>query len=257
MPHILNFAYRSLIKRLTDSAVVLVFDFDGVLAPIVEDRNSAAMRTRTMALLNRVCDVYPAAVISGRSKSDLDARLRGARVNYAFGNHGLEPSPDLDLLAHEVEAAAPLLASALHAGTQGVELENKRYSLTAHYRRARNRGLARRSIERAVAMLPRTMRTVPGELAVDVLPHHARTKSDALNEICVRESAPNAIFVGDGIVEEDVFSSYLAPGDLPSYFSPSITPIELGSNASAGNFFLRNQGEIDVLLEWLYALRTT
>lgn len=253
---ILNFTNRSLLKRLTDSQVVLVFDFDGALSPIVEDRAAAAIGADTARLLDLVCAKYPVAVISGRSKSDLESRLQTRSVKYVLGNHGLEPSHDLDLLAHDVESAAPFLAAALHAGNQGVEIENKRYSIAVHYRRARNRGLALRSIERAVAALPQPMRMVPGELAVNVFPRHARSKTEALTELCVREAAPNAIFVGHGVTDDDVFSSYLAPPSLPSYFSPRITAIHVGPNVAEANFFLRNQGEIDGLLEWLYALRT-
>jgi trehalose 6-phosphate phosphatase len=253
---ILNFANRSILKRLTDSSVMLVFDFDGALSPIIDDRNAAAMRAETATLLNLVCSEYPVAVISGRSRDDLLSRLSGCQVKYALGNHGLEPSHDLDLLAQDVESAAPFLAAALHAGNQGVEIENKRYSIAVHYRRARNRGLALRSIERAVAALPQDMRAVPGELAVNVIPRRARSKTEALTELCVREAAPDAIFVGCGVTDDDVFSSYLAPPGLPSYFSPRITAIHVGPNVADANFFLRNQGEMDGLLEWLYALKT-
>lgn len=252
---ILNFANRSILKRLTDQSVVLAFDFDGALAPIVAARDAAAMRPATVALLDLVCQAYPVAVISGRSKSDLEPRLNGARVKYVFGNHGLEPGRDLDLLAHKVETVAPVLAAALHAGNQGVEIENKRYSLAVHYRRARNRGLARRSIERAVAALPQPMRILPGELAVNIVPHDARNKADAITEVCVREAASEAIFVGEGVTHNEVFSSYLAPQTLPSYFAPRVMPIRIGSSISDGDFFLRDQSEIDVLLEWLYALK--
>lgn len=253
---IINFANRSILKRLTDAPVVLAFDFDGVLSPVVADRHAAAMRPETAMALKLLCNVYPVAVISGRSRADLESRLSGAPVKYTFGNHGLEPGHDLDVFAHEVETIAPLLEASLHTGNQGVEIENKRYSLAVHYRRARNRGLARRSIERAVAALPQPMRTLPGELAINVLPRHSRSKADAVAEVCVREQAPQAIFVGDGVTDEDVFSSHVAPRSLPSYFAPRVTAIQLGSNISDANFFLRNQGEVDVLLEWLFALRT-
>jgi trehalose 6-phosphate phosphatase len=73
------------------SRVLLAFDFDGTLAPIVHDRDGATMRTETADSFESLCKLYPCAVISGRSKDDVSSRLGAAAVKYVIGNHGLEP----------------------------------------------------------------------------------------------------------------------------------------------------------------------
>jgi trehalose 6-phosphate phosphatase len=55
--------------------VLLAFDFDGTLAPIVRDPEAAAMRPRTAAMLAKVAKLYPCAVISGRSRADVMAKV--------------------------------------------------------------------------------------------------------------------------------------------------------------------------------------
>jgi trehalose-6-phosphatase len=91
MKHILSRANVELLAQLARSRVLLAFDFDGTLAPIVSTRQSASMRAKTQTLFEQVCEQYPCAVISGRSRKDVRERLFNARVKYVVGNHGLEP----------------------------------------------------------------------------------------------------------------------------------------------------------------------
>ena len=93
----------------------------------------------------RVCERYPSAVISGRAKADVARRLHGRRVRYLVGNHGLEPGTRLGTFERQVVQAHPLLDSALD-GVAGIDIEDKRYSLAVHYRRAREKPKARDAI---------------------------------------------------------------------------------------------------------------
>src|SRR5262245_40698452 len=67
-----------LLTQLAWTRPLLGFDFDGTLAPIVADRHSATMRGTTARLMRRLCELYPCAIVSGRSRVDLNARLRDA-----------------------------------------------------------------------------------------------------------------------------------------------------------------------------------
>src|SRR5690349_16063888 len=104
------------------------------------------MRARTAQLFERVCKLYPCAVISGRSRSDLRARLPRANVKYLVGNHGLEPGAHLREFEAQIARARVPLQAALSA-VQGVELEDKRYSLALHYRKSRSKPAARAAID--------------------------------------------------------------------------------------------------------------
>ena len=246
MKALLSRENRVLLDQLAWSNVLLAFDFDGTLAPIVANRHQAAMRARTARLFSTVCERYPSAVISGRAKADVARRLDGAKVRYLIGNHGLEPGTRLGTFERQVVQAHPLLDTALD-GVAGIDIENKRYSLAVHYRRAREKPKAREAIRRAVAALPVPMRIIPGKLVINVVPEAAPSKGDALIALRDRTEADVAMYVGDDVTDEDVFRL-----DQPG----RLFTVRIGrSRTSAARYYLRQQQEIDALLEHLVALR--
>ena len=246
MKHILSKTNLELLAQLACSRVLLAFDFDGTLAPIVAEREQAEMRARTRSLLRKVCDLYPCAIISGRSRKDVGARVSDARVKYVVGNHGLEPGRNIRNYERTVAAAMPELERKLVA-ERGVEIENKRYSLAIHYRKSRTKRKARAAIETAVRNLDQPMRIIAGKLLVNVVPEGAPHKGDALDEIREREGADTALYVGDDITDEDVFELD-QPGRLLS--------IRIGKvQRTAAPYYLKDQREIDALLAKLQELR--
>ena len=81
--------------------VLLAFDYDGVLAPLVKDPSGAYMRPSTRTLLRRLVPLYPVAVVSGRSWRDASRFTRGLDVT-VVGNHGFE-------LGRPIPVPAPVL----------------------------------------------------------------------------------------------------------------------------------------------------
>ena len=228
------------------SRVLLAFDFDGTLAPIVTDRDEARMRVSTRKLFERVCRLYPCAVISGRSRDDVASRLGGIPVRYIMGNHGLEPGEHMSTFERQTALVLPTFEETL-AGWPGIDIEDKRFSLAVHYRRSRRKRDARKAIYDAVAALPIPMRTIPGKLVINVLPERAPHKGDALLRLRAEERADTAIYVGDDATDEDVFEID-QPGRLMS--------VRVGrANSSSASFYLRSQWEIDAFLSRLARLR--
>lgn len=249
MKHILSNTNRELLAQLACSSVLLAFDFDGTLAPIVSERDRAGMRARTHTLFQRACELYPCAVISGRSRDDVLARVSDAPVKYVVGNHGLEPGENVGRFQAAVKHATPLLARAIEADPvcRGCEIEDKHYSLAVHYRNAREKRKAQRAIEAAVRALPDPMRIIGGKLVVNVVPEGAPHKGDALTAIRAGSGADTALYVGDDITDEDVFEL-----DQPG----RLLGIRIGaSRNSAAAYYLRDQREIDPLLATLNKLR--
>jgi len=246
MRYLLSRRNVDVLSQVAWSSVLLAFDFDGTLAPIVADRTSASMRERTGKLLAKACALYPCAVISGRSQADVAARLGMAAVKYVVGNHGLEPGTALATFAAETARAAPLLREAL-AAVSGIDVEDKRYSLAIHYRRSRRKGDACAAIHEAVAGLPRPMRIVAGKQVVNVIPEGAPNKGDAVIQLRTLAGADTALYVGDDFTDEDVFTL-----DQPG----RLLTVRIGaSRSSAAAYFLRRQREIDTLLAKLSAVR--
>jgi trehalose 6-phosphate phosphatase len=225
---------------------VLAFDYDGTLAPIVANRDRARMVAHTRGLLARTCRLYPCAVISGRSSRDVAGFLGEVPIKYVLGNHGMEPGPGLARFKATMRRARQTLEPLL-AHHHGIEIEDKIYSLSVHYRRSRQRPQARLAIEHAIARLPFALRTVPGKCVINLLPKQAKTKGAALLAIRKKEHADTALFFGDDDTDEDVFRLD-DPGRL-------IT-VRIGRSAgSAAAYYLRKQAQIDSVLRHLIEAR--
>lgn len=133
------------------------------------------------------------------------------------------------------------------AAVNGVAVEDKHHSLAVHYRTAAEKRQARLAIRRAIATLPADMRLVAGKLVINVVPERAPDKGQALYAPIAREQATRALFIGDDDTDEDVFRQ-VADG--------RVLTVRIGeSKRSAAAYYLRAQGEIELLLRILIELR--
>ena len=245
MKDILAGAQAELLRQLSWSRVVLGFDFDGTLAPIVAEPARAGMRARTRKLLGELARRYPVVVISGRAHDDVRARLDGLELAGVIGNHGLEPWRASESLRRIVERWKLVLVPAL-AGVQGVVLEDKRYSLALHYRQARAKKAARAAIVAALRPLGE-VRMIGGKMVVNVLPPGAPHKGVALERERDRLGCDTAFFLGDDETDEDVFAL-----DRPG----RLLCVRVGaSRASQAPYCVRSQAAVDELLARLVELR--
>lgn len=233
---------RAVLARHLRAKVALVFDFDGTLAPIVNDPDEAQMRPRTRTLLRKVALRFPCAVISGRAREDVAKRLAGAGIEWVVGNHGAEWSwAPLD--GHAVEALVQEWLTALtpsFAAVDGVVIEDKRFSLAIHYRRSREKKVAMAAIAAAVrGLCDANVRL--GKQVVNVVPRGAPHKGIALQQVRTLLGCDTAIYVGDDTTDEDVFALD-EPGQLLS--------VRVGkSEESQAAYYLEDQGEMDELLK--------
>lgn len=242
MKNLLSRENTEVLAQVAWSRVLLAFDFDGTLAPIVADRSRAQMRQETAALFAELCMLFPCGVISGRSQADVAARLGRAHVKYVMGNHGLEPGEDLGAFERDIARVRVRLSRAL-SQWPGVEIEDKRYSLALHYRKSRQASLARAAIYEAVSNLPERMRTLSGKRVVNVLPERAPNKGHALIQLRTEEGADTALYVGDDLADEDVFAL-----DQPG----RLLAVRVGkSSSSSAAYYVSDQRAIDRLLEKL------
>lgn len=245
MIDILAPANREILEQFAWSNVLLAFDFDGTLAPIVVDPARAAMRRTTRALLTSATQHYPVIVISGRSRSDVRSRVRGTGVHAVFGNHGIEPWHASERIIRDVRRWLPLLRKRLQH-MRGVEVEDKVYSLAVHYRRARAPRAARAAVIAAVSRLD-GVRLVGGKMVINVLPAGAPHKGIALERERAKLGCDTALYVGDDETDEDVFGL-----DRPG----QILGVRVGRKAiSAAAYFISRQHAIDDLLRTMIDLR--
>jgi trehalose 6-phosphate phosphatase len=227
------------------SNVLLAFDYDGTLAPLVDAPARATMRPSTRRLLAHVSRLYPCVVITGRAQADALGRLRNIEVCRVVGNHGAEPSPHAKAMRRRVQRWLPVLKARL-SHHQGVVIEDKGFSVSVHYRQARKRASTRRAILSAAQSLE-DVRLVGGKLVVNFLVPDAPHKGLALDRERSHFACDTVIYVGDDETDEDVFQLD-RPGQLLS--------VRVGrKRSSAASYYIRNQADIDRLLETLITLR--
>lgn len=232
---------------LTDFAlsnVLLAFDYDGTLAPIAPTPQEAVARDETRTLLARVARDYPCVVLSGRALDDLVSRLDGIPVWYAFGNHGLEPgsNAEQEQLAREwVRHLKQHLPEDL-----GVTIEDKKQSVTVHYRQAPDRRRAIDAIDAAVRTLS-DARPLDGREAVNLLPRGGPDKGVALQHARRLFACDRAVYVGDDLTDEDAFAS-----DSEDRLLGIRIERAQGSHA---RFHLTSQDDVDAFLRALLELR--
>lgn len=133
--------FAAIRKRCAGRQLALFLDYDGTLTPIVSRPAAAVLSGDMRRVLARLAACVPVAVVSGRDRADVEARVSLRQLWYA-GSHGFDISgPDGFREEHpggvealpELERAEVELRRLL-ASIPGTELERKRFSLAIHYR---------------------------------------------------------------------------------------------------------------------------
>lgn len=177
----------------------MITDFDGTLAPIVEDPASARPLPGIAATLGQLARAFGVvAVVSGRPASFLAEHVRAPGVRLV-GLYGMEEVADDGRVLARPDAArwqGAVAAAARRAADEapaGVLVEHKGLALTLHYRRAP--ALARWAWDWADAEARRTGLLVHGgRMSVELRPP-GRDKGSAVAELV--RGAHAACFVGD------------------------------------------------------------
>jgi trehalose 6-phosphate phosphatase len=244
MQNLLSRAARPVLTRLARERTLCAFDFDGTLAPIVDRPERAGMRARTRKLLGGLAALYPCVVVSGRARSDVLGRLRGVKLAGVIGNHGAETDGTGGKPRRRVKQWRDALEADLLA-LPGVWVEDKGLSLAVHYRESTNKLAARKRILAAATDL-KLARVFGGKQVVNIVMDNAPHKGDALAAERIRLKCTGILYIGDDDNDEDAFA---LKGD--------VVPVRIGRKRdSHARYYLRNQVEIDTLLELLGCLRS-
>jgi len=197
--------------------LVLLLDFDGTLAPIVDRPELAAMPDLTRRALERLMarPGVEVAVVSGRGLADARERAAIPGIAYA-GNHGMEiHGPGIDRIHPEAAAARPVLeraASELRgaiAAIPGAFVEDKELTLSVHFRLApRDRVDEVHAIVRQVVEPLEGVHLTEGKQVIEVRPNVDWNKGRAvlflLDQMRPPLEAP-VLYFGDDRTDEDAF----------------------------------------------------
>jgi len=182
----------------------LVLDVDGALAPIVARPELAAVPETTRAQLRRLARRYLlVACVSGRAGEDA-RRLVAVDSVQVVGNHGLELDPRAEELAGEIAAFRDAV---------GLPVEDKRLSLSYHFREAMDEAAARRALE-AVAERARAVGLDPrwGRKVLEIRPPVPADKGTAVRALLGRSGARRGLYAGDDTTDLDAFAGLRAAG---------------------------------------------
>ena len=186
---------------------LLFLDYDGTLAPIVDDPAAAVPHPAIPALLSALAARHPVVVVSGRGLAMLARFLPGVPVR-AVGLHGAEegtlgdaprPSP---ALARYAEPLAALRASVPEV--EGVHVEDKGATFAVHYRRATDEAAARGALEAWASGVPEGLHAVWGKKVLELRPRDV-SKGTAVARLAAEHPGRTPVYLGDDTTDEDAF----------------------------------------------------
>jgi trehalose 6-phosphate phosphatase len=211
MCHLFDESGLHRLDEIVQPGVMCVFDFDGTLSPIVTQPDKACLPDEVRERLVALTWLAPVAILTGRSLTDFHKRL-GFEPHYVVGNHGMEGVPGWEHLSTGYTAACANWRRALEVALRdqqrfdpGIRLEDKRYSLSVHYRLARDPAQAERQLAALFETLTPPPRVIAGKYVYSLMPGDAANKGSALMELMQQTGASTAIYVGDDVTDEDVF----------------------------------------------------
>jgi len=209
---------RAAIRRVARTPILLVAcDYDGTLAPIVDDPNLAAPLPEAVAALRSLASLPQStvAVISGRSLRDLAALSRLPSEVHLVGSHGSEFDVGfVERITPEVAEVRTRLGQVLAditRGRSGVRLEKKPASVAVHTRGADHDVAA--EVGEAVRSGPATwpgIHVTVGKHVIE-LSVVATHKGIAVDAFRMQISASAVLFVGDDDTDENAFANLHGP----------------------------------------------
>ena len=245
-----------LVDRLTLLArtpqLLVACDYDGTVAPLVDDPMTATPHPETVTAL-RALAVLPntdVAVISGRSLRDLAALSRLPDEIHLVGSHGSEfdigfghsLTPEQRQLRRRIDVDVTAIAN----DHERITLEHKPAAVAVHYRTvpADERPAVIEAIEQGPAALD-GVHLHHGDQVVELLVVDT-DKGQALSALRHRLASSAVVFLGDSPTDEDAFATLHGP-DLG---------IKVGGGESRAHLRVPSADEVATALALLCELRT-
>jgi trehalose 6-phosphate phosphatase len=195
----------------------MCLDFDGTLAPIVDDPNEARPLPGTTELLGRLAARFAAvALLSGRPADYLAKHAAAPGVRY-LGLYGLEEirdgrvwvDPRLEAARPAVMAAEQDLRDCAAVRDSGAYLEDKQYGIAIHTRRVADARRWTRPIDEAARQVAERhgLDVVLGKLVWELRPAVRSDKGDAVRRIIIDSNVRSVVVAGDDLGDLSAFAA--------------------------------------------------
>jgi trehalose 6-phosphate phosphatase len=234
------------LDRLRDRRPLLVAsDYDGVLAPLVDDPSAAAPLPGVADVLARLAaqpDVT-VAMVSGRGVDDLRTTSGFGGPLRWIGSHGAEfDGPLGGDLADRRDALREQLGPVV-AGTAGARLEVKPAGVAVHVREVADRAAGAALLERVHTLVDPSLTKKPGKDVLELAIVDA-DKGTALRRLRTELGAAAAVYLGDDRTDEDGFRA-LDADDVT---------VKIGDGETAARYRVDDPAAALALLEHLAGL---
>ncbi len=254
LPHALE-QMEAITKTLKNKKPVLFLDYDGTLAPIVKDPDKAILTKKTKQQLRALAELITIAVVSGRDRADVQAKVGLKNIIYA-GSHGfdIEGPGGLELQYEGGREALPALDLAEKSlkdkigHIPGAAVERKKYAIAVHYRNVSEAEVS--EVKKAVyEELEKQEKLKKGggkkiiELKPDIDWDKGRATCWLLDALKLNSEGHIPIFIGDDVTDEDAIAAISEAG----------IGILVGTHGekTAAAYRLTNTEEVAVFLERL------
>lgn len=254
--------------RLDASPLSVMLDVDGTLAPIVPtpDRASVPAETRdAVARLTRLPSTT-VVLVSGRAAADA-WRVAAVADVWVIGNHGFEiRDPAGRVTADErvrgfdeaiARAAATLQRELGHV--PGVIVENKRWTLSLHYRLVDERAVPALVDRAASVAMEQGLRVLDGKKIVELRPPVDINKGTAcvafIERLGIAPGRGSAIYVGDDRTDEDAFRELRSA--VPQTVTVRVVSVDEPEQQTSAEFRLGSLEEVRELLGWIATRRAS
>lgn len=181
-------------------------DYDGTLAPIVDDPDAAVPHPEVPALLETLNARYPLWIVTGRDIEALNRFLD--QPLKAIGLHGAQEGTvggeTEHLMSNEAAAAIASLRRSV-PDVDGLNVEDKDQAFAVHYRRA-DEAKAHDRLRAWIDTMPDILDAVWGKKVVELRPD-GLTKGTAVRRIADRFPERTPVYLGDDVTDEDAFEA--------------------------------------------------
>ncbi|HEU5471789.1 MAG TPA: trehalose-phosphatase [Actinophytocola sp.] len=208
---------RAIVQLARTPRLLVACDYDGTLAPIVEDPESARPLPESVGALRSLAGLHETttAVISGRALRDLATLSRLPAEVHLVGSHGSEFDIGfvhaLDNRARELHRRLEDELEVLTADAPGVHLEVKPASIAVHTRRADPEVAGQvASVVRSGPCTWDGVQVTEGKQVIELAVVQT-DKGHALDVLRHQVGATAAMFLGDDVTDEKAFARLSGP----------------------------------------------
>jgi trehalose 6-phosphate phosphatase len=203
----------------TNYRVGIITDMDGTLAPIVPHPDDARPIPESRTALAQLHDVVAlVAAVSGRAADDVRSKVDLPQLVYA-GNHGLERWENDENLPEGgrvvaspqaqpyIEALQAIKAQVSADGHEGVWVEDKRVTLSIHYRAHANPTQFRADYLPIITRMVEDagLKLFEGRMIFEVRPPLDIHKGTIFEALISEYKLDAACFIGDDVTDADAF----------------------------------------------------